>query len=53
MSSVNRRLSVCQEKSAPTTVLFTGSSPMFTFRVSGRSRMFNRVVPMLKLSLAT
>ena len=53
MSSVNSRLSVCHEKSAPTTVLFTGSSPMFTFLVNGRSRMLSNVVPMLKLSLAT
>ena len=53
MSSVSNRLSVCHEKSAPTTVLFTGSSPMLTFRVSGRSRMFKKVVPMFKLSLAT
>ena len=35
------------------TVLFTGSSPMLTFLVKGRSRMFKSVVPTVKLSLTT
>ena len=38
-------------KSAPMMVLFTGSSPMFTFWVNGRSRRLRKVAPKAKSSL--